>query len=55
MLWTPDLTQRLKALCDRALTELAGDPLARQRFLYWTWSFDAFVKEAGTLHGKKPN
>jgi hypothetical protein len=35
------------------LTELAGDPLARQRFLYWTWSFDAFVKEAGTLHGKK--
>ena len=52
--WTSDVVQRLKALRDRALTELAGDPLARQRFLYWTWSFDAFVKEAGTLHGKKP-
>ncbi len=51
--WTPDVVQRLKTLRDRALTELAGDPLARQRFLYWTWSFDAFVKEAGTLHGKK--
>ena len=51
--WTPDVTQRLKALHDQALTELAGDPLARQRFLYWTWSFDAFVKEAETLHGKK--
>ena len=48
------MVQRLKALRDRALTELVGDALARQRFLYWTWSFDAFVKEAGTLHGKKP-
>tara|TARA_Y100001978_G_scaffold187193_1_gene187581 strand:- start:20722 stop:22542 length:1821 start_codon:yes stop_codon:yes gene_type:complete len=51
--WTPDVTQRLKVLHDQALTELAGDPLARQRFLYWNWSFDAFVKEAETLHGKK--
>ena len=51
--WTPGVVQRLKTLRDRALTELAGDPLARQRFLYWTWSFDAFVKETGTRHGKK--
>jgi hypothetical protein len=44
--WTPDIVDRMKKLRDKALTELAGDPAARQRFLYWTWTFDAFLKEA---------
>jgi hypothetical protein len=45
--WTPEIVERLKTLRDRALAELADDPVARQRFLYWTWTFDAFLKEAG--------
>ena len=51
--FTPDVVQRLKALRDKALAEMAGDPLARQRFLYWTWAFDAFLKEAEAIQQKK--
>lgn len=43
--WTPDIVQQMKALRNKALAELANDPVARQRFLYWTWTFDAFLKE----------
>jgi len=46
MAWTPDYVQRLKALRNKALTELASDAAAKQRFAYWTWTFDAFVKDA---------
>ncbi len=53
--WTPDVVQRLKVLRDKALAELADDPAARQRFLYRTWTFDAFLKEAEALkQGKAP-
>jgi len=44
--WPPEIVERLKTLRDQALVELADDPVARQRFLYWTWTFDAFIKEA---------
>jgi hypothetical protein len=50
--FTPDVVQRMKALHGRALAELADDPIARQRFLYWTWTFDAFLKEAAQMHKK---
>jgi hypothetical protein len=53
VIFTPDVVQRMKALRDKALSELADDPVARQRFLYWTWTFDAFVKEAEATHRKK--
>ncbi|MBC8875943.1 MAG: DUF4838 domain-containing protein, partial [Planctomycetes bacterium] len=46
MAWTPDYVQRLKTLHNKALTELASDAAAKQRFAYWTWTFDAFVKDA---------
>jgi len=46
MAWTPDRVQRLKALRNKALAELADDAVARQRFGYWTWTFDAFLKDA---------
>ena len=36
----------MKTLREKAMTELAGDPTARQRFLYWTWTFDAFLEQA---------
>jgi hypothetical protein len=43
----------LKPLRDKALAETADDPVARQRFLYWTWTFDAFLKEAEEIAQKK--
>jgi hypothetical protein len=51
--WPPDVVARMKALRDKALAELADDPVARQRFLYWTWTFDAFLKEAEAIPQKK--
>jgi hypothetical protein len=33
---------------------MAEDPAARQRFLYLTWTFDAFLKDAEAAHQKKP-
>jgi hypothetical protein len=51
--WTPDVVQRMKALRDKALAETADDPVARQRFLYRAWTFDAFLKEAEASHQKK--
>ena len=53
VVFTPDVVRRLKALHDKALAELADDPVGRQRFLYWTWTFDAFLKEAEAIHQKK--
>ncbi|MEI6148518.1 MAG: DUF4838 domain-containing protein [bacterium] len=49
--WTPAIVERLKALRDQALVELADDPVARQRFLYWTWTFDAFLRDAEAAAG----
>jgi len=43
----------MKTLRDKALAEMADDPVARQRFLYWTWTFDAFLKEAEDTSQKK--
>ena len=53
MAWTPDYVQRLKTLHNKALTELASDAAAKQRFAYWTWTFDAFGKDAEETHKAK--
>jgi len=53
VVFTPDVVQRMESLHDKALAELADDPVGRQRFLYWTWTFDAFLKEAEEIHQKK--
>jgi hypothetical protein len=45
-IWPPEVVGRMQALRDKALAELADDPVARQRFLFWTWTFDAFLKDA---------
>jgi len=52
VVWTPDIVARLKALHARALAETAGDPAARQRFLFRTWTFDAFLRDAEAAAGK---
>ena len=44
--WPPEVVAEMTALRDKALAQLADDPAGRQRFLYWTWTFDEFVKEA---------
>jgi len=49
-IWSPKVVAQLKALHDKALVELADDPVARQRFLYLTWTFSAFLKEAESIH-----
>ncbi len=48
-IWPSDVVKQMKALRDRALTELADDPIGRQRFLYWTWTLDTFLKNGDTL------
>jgi len=50
-IWPPDVVARMKALRDKALADinLANDPDARKSFLYWTWTFDAFVEYAGMI------
>ena len=44
--WTPDHVQKLKAFYKKAMDEMSDDAAAKQRFAYWTWTFDAFVKDA---------
>ena len=44
--WPPEVVAQMRKLRDRARQELAGDPLAGQRFGYWTWTFDLFLEEA---------
>jgi hypothetical protein len=53
VVFTPDVVQRMKTLRDKALAEMDDDPVARQRFLYWTWTFDAFLNEAEAIQEKK--
>jgi hypothetical protein len=44
--WPPEVVARMSELRDQARREMAGDPQAEQRFGYWTWTFDDFLKEA---------
>ena len=46
-------TKLSKEARDKALAEMADDPNARKAFLYWTYTFDEFLKEAEAIHGKK--
>lgn len=48
-IWPPEVVARMKSLRDKALAELADDPVGKQRFLYWTWTFDTFVNSAGKI------
>jgi len=52
-IWPPHVVAQMKVLREKALAEMADDPVGRQRFLYWTWTFDAFLKEAEEIHQKK--
>ena len=55
-IWPPDVVARMKKLRDEALAEIdkAGETDARRAFLYWNWTFDAFLEEAETAHRRIP-
>jgi len=50
-IWPPDVVARMRALRHEALTAIedSGDGDARQSFLFWTWTFDAFIEYAGEV------
>jgi formylglycine-generating enzyme required for sulfatase activity len=55
-IWPPEVVARMKKLRDEALAEIdkAGETDARRAFLYWNWTFDAFLEEAETAHRRIP-
>jgi hypothetical protein len=44
--YPPEVVAKMTELRDRARREMAGDFLSEKRLAYWTWTFDAFLKEA---------
>ena len=44
--WPPDVAARLEKLWRQAREQLKDDPVALQRFEYWNWTFELFIKEA---------
>lgn len=44
--WPPHVVEEMNSLRKKARNEIENDPVALQRFEYWTWTFDAFLKEA---------
>lgn len=45
-IWPAEIGAEMRALRDKALAGLAGNQRGRQRFLYWTWTFDVFLTES---------
>ncbi|MEI6149358.1 MAG: hypothetical protein WCS01_09710 [bacterium] len=39
----------MEKLWRQAREEMKDDPVALARFDYWTWTFEAFLKEAGDI------
>ncbi|MCY3017975.1 MAG: DUF4838 domain-containing protein [Planctomycetota bacterium] len=44
--WPPETVERMAGLWGQARKELQDDPVALQRFEYFTWTFEHFLKEA---------
>jgi len=55
-IWPVDVVARMKELRDQALSAIdkSKDAEARKAFLYWTWTFEAFLEEAAVVHRKLP-
>jgi len=55
-IWPADVVARMKELRDQALEDIerSDNTAARRAFLYWTWSFDAFVAYADSLDDTTP-
>jgi hypothetical protein len=48
----PEVVEKMARLWERARKELQDDPVGLQRFEYFTWTFEHFLKEA---QGQLPN
>jgi hypothetical protein len=48
-----EVVTKMTELRNRAWQQMAGDALPERRFAYWTWTFDAFLKEAWAKSGKR--
>jgi hypothetical protein len=44
--WPPEVVAEMEALYRQAREEMKGDPVALNRFDYWNWTFEAFLREA---------
>jgi formylglycine-generating enzyme required for sulfatase activity len=55
-IWPADVVARMKDLRDEALAAIdkSDDTDARRAFLYWNWTFDAFLEESETVHRRLP-
>ena len=44
--WPPEVVAEMQGLYRQAREEMKDDPVAMQRFSYWNWTFEAFLREA---------
>jgi hypothetical protein len=44
--WPPEVVAEMQRLYRQARQEMQDDPTALQRFDYWNWTFEAFLREA---------
>lgn len=51
--WPPEVTDRMEQLWRQAREEMKDDPVALQRFGYWNWTFEAFLREARAVARKR--
>jgi hypothetical protein len=51
--WPPEAVEKMAGLWGQARKELQDDPVALQRFEYFTWTFEHFLKEAQEASGNK--
>ena len=47
--WPAEVVAEMEKLWRQAREEMKDDPVALARFDYWTWTFEAFLKEAGDM------
>ena len=51
--WPPEVTGRMEHLWRQAREKMKDDPVALQRFGYWNWTFEAFLREARAVERKR--
>jgi hypothetical protein len=50
--WPPEVVAGMDKLRQQAREEMKDDPVGLARLDYWTWTFDAFLKEAQEIRAK---
>jgi hypothetical protein len=52
--WPQETVAEMQRLWRAAREEMRDDPVALQRFDYWNWTFEAFLREARTVARQTP-